>query len=555
VDKSLLRPELARGQEQESPDGEMRFGLLETIREYATELLETMDEADSVRWAHAEYYMSLVKEAERNRMGPNVAVWAERLDWEQDNLLSAVRWLQNQGDNGLTLSLELGGMLGWIWAERGHWNLGRSMITSLLDRAEPASAVELAKVREAITMSADAPHAAEVTWDEDTFARLSALAMAFNTAGNLAWRQMDHETAKEQMERSEEIYRQIGDKVGLARVLAGLSSLARREGNYVAARAYTEEKLALSYEIGDKVSVGTSLLQLGTLDYAEDDKAKAEAMHEEGLVIFREIGYQGGMASALLFLGEMARERSDYARARTLYEEALQGFRQQKGQMGIAISLHNLGHTVRHQGGYAYAASLFEEGLSMYQEMDTGYGLATCLSGLAATVVSSDPTGPTLEVAARAAKMLSAARSLINTAGEPLDPADQAEFEAAVERARSTLGDEAFERAWAQGEMMTTEAILSLARETITLSGLGREPATETADAETPPVTVQSLGLSAREMEVLRLVAEGLSDAEVASRLFLSRHTINAHLRSIYAKMNVNSRQAATRFALEHNLI
>ncbi len=85
------------------------------------------------------------------------------------------------------------------------------------------------------------------------------------------------------------------------------------------------------------------------------------------------------------------------------------------------------------------------------------------------------------------------------------------------------------------------------------LTGRQRTPVPAEIDAQDPPA--RPAGLSPREVEVLRLVATGLTDAQVAEKLFISLRTVNAHLRSIYAKLGVGSRSAATRYAVEHELV
>jgi DNA-binding NarL/FixJ family response regulator len=115
------------------------------------------------------------------------------------------------------------------------------------------------------------------------------------------------------------------------------------------------------------------------------------------------------------------------------------------------------------------------------------------------------------------------------------------EHEAAVEGARAALGAERFARAWAQGRAMTPEEVLAVARDEASPDTEGTRWA-------------QSGDLTAREAEVLRLVARGMTDAQVADELVVSRRTVHAHLRSIYRKLAVSSRHAATRWALERHL-
>jgi DNA-binding NarL/FixJ family response regulator len=114
---------------------------------------------------------------------------------------------------------------------------------------------------------------------------------------------------------------------------------------------------------------------------------------------------------------------------------------------------------------------------------------------------------------------------------------------------RAELGEEAFAAAWAEGQAMTLEQAL-LAMEQIAHTGQPLSPATSHASQQ-PSIA----DLTAREQEVLRLVARGLTDAQVASTLVISPRTVNAHLRSIYSKLHLSSRHAAIYFALEQGLI
>jgi DNA-binding NarL/FixJ family response regulator len=113
------------------------------------------------------------------------------------------------------------------------------------------------------------------------------------------------------------------------------------------------------------------------------------------------------------------------------------------------------------------------------------------------------------------------------------------------------LGEKAFAAAWAEGRMLTPEQVL-----------LAQDPATTRQQVSTGVVSVSHIkvpsypaGLTAREVEVLRLVALGLSDAQVARRLVISPRTVNTHLTSIYNKLGVDSRTAASRFAVERQLV
>src|SRR2546430_3788867 len=105
--------------------------------------------------------------------------------------------------------------------------------------------------------------------------------------------------------------------------------------------------------------------------------------------------------------------------------------------------------------------------------------------------------------------------------------------------ARTQLGEEAFVAAWAQGRSMTPEQALA-AREPQAIPA-ERTPVTPSTTPASPAPSYPA-GLTVREVEVLRLVAQGLTNAQIAERLIISPYTVNAHMRSIYSKLEVNSR-------------
>ena len=127
-----------------------------------------------------------------------------------------------------------------------------------------------------------------------------------------------------------------------------------------------------------------------------------------------------------------------------------------------------------------------------------------------------------------------------------MDPLDRADYERAVEGVRARLGEKAFSRAWTERRNMTPDQAL-----------VRLEPKLIPTTAP-PPAKVavpSSDGLTQREMDVLRLLAQGLTSAQIAEQLVIGLVTVNSHVRSIYSKLGVTSRAAATRYAIEHQLL
>ena len=147
-----------------------------------------------------------------------------------------------------------------------------------------------------------------------------------------------------------------------------------------------------------------------------------------------------------------------------------------------------------------------------------------------------------------AARLWGAAEVMRETIGEPLSPVEQASYERAIKNARRRLGVRAFAAAWAQGRTLTPDQALQ-----VQLPRTALPPSPSTPVAERMQISYPA-GLTPREVEVLRLVAQGLTNEHVASHLVISPRTVDTHLTSIYSKIGVSSRSAATRYALEHHL-
>ncbi len=203
---------------------------------------------------------------------------------------------------------------------------------------------------------------------------------------------------------------------------------------------------------------------------------------------------------------------------------------------GTAESLRVLGKVVAAQGDYAAARRLYEESLAITGELGERWVIAMGLLGLGEVVA-------TQRQLAWAAQLWGAADALRDAIGVPIPPVELADYERSLSAARVHLGERAFAAAWAQGRSMTPEQALA---------AQGQKP-TPPSTKTTTPLTYPA-GLTAREVEVLRLLAGGLTDVQIAEKLILSPRTVHAHISTIYSKLSVTSRSAATRYAIEHHL-
>ena len=187
-----------------------------------------------------------------------------------------------------------------------------------------------------------------------------------------------------------------------------------------------------------------------------------------------------------------------------------------------------------HQGDYVRAEELHKESLALCRQVGEKWVISLCLEELAGVACLRGEH-------ARAARLWGAEESLREAIGVGVRALYRAEYDCGVAAARAGLGEEAFAAAWAEGRAMTLEEAVAYALE-------------EEPEEPAAPPPSHHAGLTARELEVLRLVARGLTNAQVARELFLSPRTVSAHLRSVYHKLGVGSRSAAVRFAVERGL-
>src|SRR5216683_2022066 len=151
-----------------------------------------------------------------------------------------------------------------------------------------------------------------------------------------------------------------------------------------------------------------------------------------------------------------------------------------------------------------------------------------------------------------AARLWGAAEALREAIGAPIPPVYRAAYERAVAATRVSLGENTFAATWAEGRTMTPEQALAAKERAVTLAPI--PPAIAPAPPAKSPVT-HPAGLTKRELEVLRLLAGGMTNPQIAEHLVISLPTVSTHVTSIYNKLGVTSRSAATRYAVEHHLV
>ncbi|HEX2035311.1 MAG TPA: LuxR C-terminal-related transcriptional regulator [Chloroflexota bacterium] len=522
--KSLIRAEATVGSVP-------AFGMLETIREYALERLEASGELETYRRRHATYYVALVEAAELQLAGGAQLAWFARLDREHENVRAALNWLLGRARAGdgeaAEWGMRLAGAMAAYWHVRGQHDEGWEWATALL-AAAPQSAT-------------------------------AGRAACQRAAGFMAAISGDFGAARAALTASLEILRAQGNRTGLAYTLVCLGWAASGQGLVGEARALWEECLAVSRELEEtywgRYWAAWALSFLGALDVAQGDLATARSRFEESLDLHRRVGGVHGLAWALRDLGLVTMLQGDPAAAHALYQESLALFRQLDDRPNVALGLDWLGRVALAQRDREAARAWFWESLVAYRDLGSPRGVGLALAGLAELASAAGRVRQALRLAGAAAA-LQAAHGPANV----LAPGGRSAW---LEDARTTLGDREASAAWAEGQGMSLEEAIAAAEDAFPsltpspapLPPRADRPAVDGQAARQGPAAALPGGLTAREVEVLRLVARGLTNAQVAAQLVVSPLTVNAHLRSIFSKLDVTSRAAATRYAVEHGLL
>jgi predicted ATPase/class 3 adenylate cyclase/DNA-binding CsgD family transcriptional regulator len=548
ADKSLLQ------QVEQQTGEEPRFAMLETIREYALESLEALGETEAARKAHAAYFLALAEEAEQGMAGPQQAVLLERLEQEHDNLRAAMQWSLEQGEEGKATALRLGGALYSFWYVRAYFSEGRDFLERALSRSEGVAAPVRAKALYAASQlheTLGSLDRAERFYEQSLalYRELGdtlGIANCLHLLADISWGRGNLTVARALGEESVLLFRELDDKRSVAYLLYHLGDVAVEQGEYARGRDLLTESLTITRELGDTRIMALSLFALARLyRLSGGDLAQAHTLLDESFALFREVGDKESIATCLSLLGMLALDEGDTARAASRVEQALALFQEMKLQDGTALSLYALAGVATIQGNYARSQALYEEGIAVARKAGGTRMIPSGLEGLAAAVAAQGNQ-------VWAAHLWGAAEALREAIGMPIPPVERVPYHRAVAAARAQLGEQAFAAAWVGGRTLSPEqALATPGQVAFPVPTQGERSSSPTTAA--PPSYPD--GLTAREVEVLCVMAQGLTNEQVAERLVISPRTVETHLTSIYSKIGVSSRGAATRYAIEHHIV
>ncbi|MGH2448431.1 MAG: tetratricopeptide repeat protein [Chloroflexota bacterium] len=305
---------------------------------------------------------------------------------------------------------------------------------------------------------------------------------------------------------------------GRAKVLFGAGVLASYRGDHQRSRRIFEESLALAELRGNKSDMAGAFNSLGNVAYDLRDYDRAAGLFSQSLLIRRELGESHGIGAALNNLGNVALSRGEPDRAAAYFEESLAIWRDRNDPMDTALSLGNLGTAERNRGRFNEAVPLFLESLDILESMGNEVAVIDCIEELAGILSASGSP-------ARAVLLLAATAAARDRYGAPLSPNDLETRKSNLDSARRELGAGAFEAAWADGNAMTIQQAAASARENNAQSKEARSDV-----------------LTKRERDIAALVAEGLTNRQIAVQLQIAERTADTHVSKILRKLGFSSR-------------
>ena len=526
VDRSLVQVE-------EDSDGEARYRLLETLRQYGMEKLTEHGELATARDLHRDYFLALAEDVAPALNERADSTLLTRLEREHDNLRAALGWCLDEsgiGDQkpiGPALGLRLAAAIWRLWWLHGHISEGRRWLERAL--AVPASG----------TSPSD----------------LSARAMALLGISQLSMYQGDFNAAVTHMTENLAFCRATANNLGVITALHRLGLYLAHRGEHERAVQLCEESVALGRRVGPRVALAMALHTSGIVSYMGGRYDQSVTLSEEAIGLLRELGNAPVLAYTLGSQARAIADLGDPARAIRLAEEGLRISRNVGNKSGIGEVCKDLARFALLAGDVSRAIELVRTSITICEKLGHRWLIANCLYILACVKRAQGAALPAGDVGRDhlldAARAFGAAASLREQSGVATF-AEVQQYECDLELLREVLGETAFEDARAEGRAKSLKQAVDFALETtapppLTGATQGSEwqmrQATSAATRfSTQPAADPWSPLTAREREVADLVAAGLTNRQIATHLVISGRTVQGHVASILTRLDFDTR-------------
>ena len=415
VEKSLVNQDT-------SSNGEPRFWMLETLREFALEQLEQTPLNMTARQAHAMYFRDFAEHAEVDYFGPSEAACLDLLEQDYANLRAAIEWTIDACE--LEVGLGLAGALWRFFFHRDHLSEGRTMLSRLLSAADAA----------------------------DVAVAPAVLAKARFAVASLAVWQGDSPAGRDDAASSLALYRALGDK---RREGYALHTLAHTAAEPSVVRDLYVESVTCLRQVSDIRALAWSLQCLANVMVAMGDLEEARVVLTEGIATARQAGSPLTLSGMVTGLGNLAARQGDHARAYELYVEGFE-LRRQQNDRAVTDQLNVLGRAALDMDDLDLASTHFSQSLELCRQQGIKWGAAFALSGSAEVEMRRGNVR-------QAATLLAAADEVLHALQERRPSDDQPRHERMLESLAATLGEPQFQRASAAGRAMTRDEAIACA--------------------------------------------------------------------------------------------
>jgi non-specific serine/threonine protein kinase len=436
-----------------------RYGLLETLRDYAAEKLTAATDARDVATRHAVYFADLAEMDLAGHYGSNQAAWLDRLSREHDNLRAALRHSLTVG--AVSLAGRIGAAAWPFWKVRGHISEGRAWLESVLadsDARQPPDALDPQVITQVLIGAADLAidqgdlatgrsHLERARALADTNADIKDAAAITAKMASLPHKEGDLAAALALTEEALSMARASGDSGVAGRALSYLALLHEDLGDHRRASALADEAVDHARHSGNPYLIADAALSAGEIALNRDDVAAAGRLFEEASASAETVGLGDVGAWAFAYLGKLAVATGEFRRARSLLERSLGHFRELESPMGASWALCQLGRALQGERDYQGARRRLEEALELALE----YVRPDVPVALEALGVLACETGD----GEQAAVLLGAAQGARGRIGLELAPPEQRKSEDAWASLRAVLGAEGTEELAERGRAMT----------------------------------------------------------------------------------------------------
>ena len=377
LDKSLLRRAHAN-----------RYEVLDVLRIFGDEKqAQNQEEQNTIRGLHSRYYLTYLKNREKDLIGARQMVATEEIGREIENIRAAWKWAVKQKESeiiGSALSC-----LQLFYERRSWFQEGKEVFANASDQFHEDKDIygRLLVRYGAFCMRLGMFDKAQSTLNNglEILKQLNNrpdTAFALNNLGAISRLRGDYDQARRLFNESLEIRRETDDRRGIAISLGNLGNVAYDLGEYEKAKGFFKEGFDIFKEIGDLYGLAASYNKLGVVDHGLGSYDEARRLHQEGLKIEKKIKDNWGIAAALNNLGNIARALKEYDEARELYTESINILKEIGDRRGIGLLLSNIGRVACLQKDFNAAKDFFEESLAIRRDLGLRRGVISTLSYL-----------------------------------------------------------------------------------------------------------------------------------------------------------------------------